>query len=126
MRSLKIHEKQLGAGHPDTIASKKSLANLKTVMDEVASTPLVRAESVSDLTDEEIVALTELQMEPRQDVRLSELLDLLDATLRERQQAGNLTESERPELQSLMQIYQEGMVRKAAAQAEAVIDPTAT
>jgi predicted transcriptional regulator len=82
-----------------------------------SSMPSVRAdavelESVSDLADEQVVALTELQMEPSQDVRLSELLD--------RQQAGTLLESDRPELQSLMQIYQEGMLRKAAALVEAV------
>lgn len=56
--------------------------------------------------------LTELRMEPDQDVRLSELLD--------RQQAGFLLENERLELQSLMQIYQEGLLRKATALSEAV------
>ena len=46
--------------------------------------------SVSTLSDLEVLALTELQMEPDQERRLSELLD--------RQQAGTLTEAERPEL----------------------------
>ncbi|QZZ23028.1 hypothetical protein J5X98_12180 [Leptothermofonsia sichuanensis E412] len=41
-------------------------------------------EPISDLPDEQVFALTELQMEPDQDTRLSELLD--------RQQAGLLAE----------------------------------
>ncbi len=81
------------------------------------SMPLVRTnildlEPISDLSDEQIFALTELQMEPDQDARLSELLD--------RQQAGLLAEDERLELQALMQIYQEGLLRKATALSEAV------
>jgi hypothetical protein len=82
-----------------------------------SSIPTVREDSinltsVSDLTDEQVMALTELQMEPHQDLRLSELLD--------RQQAGIITADERTELQNLMQIYQEGMVRKSSALVEAV------
>ncbi|MBD2456196.1 hypothetical protein H6G80_19220 [Nostoc sp. FACHB-87] len=81
------------------------------------SIPSVRAEvnnlePVSVLANEQILALTELQMEPEQDSRLSELL--------ERQQAGTITDNERPELQNLMQIYQEGLLRKATALHEAV------
>jgi hypothetical protein len=81
------------------------------------SIPLVRAdildlEPISDLPDEQVLALTELQMEPEQDTRLSELLD--------RQQVGLLVEDERLELQTLMQIYQEGLLRKATALSEAV------
>ncbi len=69
-------------------------------------------ETISALSDEEVLALTELQMQPEQDTRLSELLD--------QQQAGILTEDEHPELQSLMQLYQEGLLRKATALSEAV------
>jgi len=81
------------------------------------SIPSVRAnvldlEPIADVSDEQVLALTELQMEPDQDTRLSELLD--------RQQAGLLFEDERLELQSLMQIYQEGLLRKATALSEAV------
>ncbi|MFB2937325.1 hypothetical protein ACE1B6_18920 [Aerosakkonemataceae cyanobacterium BLCC-F154] len=81
------------------------------------SIPFTRADvfdlkPVSDLSDEQVLALTELQMEPDQDIRLSELLD--------RQQAGILVENERLELQNLMQIYQEGLLRKATALREAV------
>ncbi len=69
-------------------------------------------EPVSELADEQVMALTELQMEPEQDTRLSDLLD--------RQQSGILTDTEHLELQTLMQIYQEGLLRKATALSEAV------
>ncbi|MDP5338575.1 MAG: hypothetical protein NWQ28_08380 [Nodularia sp. (in: cyanobacteria)] len=76
------------------------------------STSVNSFESVSTLTDEQVLALTELQMEPEQDTRLSELLDC--------QQAGTINEDERLELQTLMQVYQEGLLRKATALSEAV------
>ncbi len=81
------------------------------------SIPPIRAdifdlEPISDLSDEQVLALTELQMESDQDTRLGELLD--------HQQAGLLVENERLELQALMQIYQEGLLRKATALSEAV------
>jgi hypothetical protein len=81
------------------------------------SIPPIRAdildlEPICDLPDEQVLALTKLQMEPDQDARLSELLD--------RQQSGLMTEYERLELQALMQIYQEGLLRKATALSEAV------
>lgn len=67
---------------------------------------------IATLSDTEIIALTELEMEPDQDQRLSELLD--------QQQAGVLTDAERPELSTLMQIYQEKLLQKAQALREAV------
>lgn len=69
-------------------------------------------EPVSVLSDEQVLVLTELQMESEQDARLSELLD--------RQQSGTLNEGDRSELQTLIQVYQEGLLRKATALAEAV------
>jgi hypothetical protein len=69
-------------------------------------------EPISSLSDEQVLALTELQMEPEEDFYVSELLD--------KQQAGTLTETERYELQTLMQTYQEGLLRKATALSEAV------
>ena len=68
--------------------------------------------SVETLTDAEVLALSELDMEPAQDRRLSALL--------EKQQAGTCTEAERAELAALMQRYQEGLLRKALALREAV------
>src|SRR5687767_889376 len=57
---------------------------------------------IASLSDAEILALSELQMEPGQDRRLSFLL--------ERQQAELCSESERAELATLMQRYQEGLL----------------
>jgi hypothetical protein len=68
--------------------------------------------SIADLTDQRVLALTNLQMDPDQDSRLSVLLD--------KQQAGQLTEAERSELWALMQVYQEQLLQKAQALAEAV------
>ena len=67
---------------------------------------------VSILSDEQVLELTELQMEPEQDARLSVLLD--------RQQEGLLGSEERSELEALMQVYREGLLRKALALSEAV------
>ena len=67
---------------------------------------------VSTLTDEEVLALSESQMKPAQDQRLSLLLG--------KQQAGSLTDIERSDLHTLIQVYQEGLLCKAQALREAV------
>jgi hypothetical protein len=67
---------------------------------------------VSELSNEEVLALAKIEMPATQDRRLSRLLN--------RQQAGKLTDAERAELLSLMQVYQEGLLRKAQALREAV------
>ncbi|WP_041244093.1 hypothetical protein [Gloeobacter kilaueensis] len=64
------------------------------------------------LSDEQVLALCELQLPEQQDQHLSELLN--------RQQAGMLGEFERLELAGLMQIYQFQLLRKAQALREAV------
>jgi hypothetical protein len=68
--------------------------------------------SPEPLSDKEVLRLTELQMPPAEDRRLSRLLD--------RQQKGKLTAGERAELFALMQAYQSGLLRKAQALSEAV------
>ncbi|MBN3908184.1 MAG: hypothetical protein HWQ35_17060 [Nostoc sp. NMS1] len=73
---------------------------------------ITELEPVFALSDQQVLMLTELQMESEQDARLSELLD--------RQQSGTLSEGDRSELQTLMQVYQEGLLRKATALSEAV------
>jgi hypothetical protein len=67
---------------------------------------------VTELSTEQLLALTELQLEPQQDAQLSDLLD--------QQQAGTISTESRLELEALMQVYQEGLLRKATALAEAV------
>jgi hypothetical protein len=75
-----------------------------------ASTEPVPA--VTALPDEAILALTELQLSPAHDRRLSTLL--------QQQQTQELSAPERAELFALMQRYQEGLLRKAQALREAV------
>jgi hypothetical protein len=67
---------------------------------------------VETLSDEEILKLAQSQMEPEQDVQMSELLA--------KQRENELTESEAIALATLMQAYQEGWLRKTTALAEAV------
>jgi len=76
------------------------------------SPALVTADPLSTLSDQKILALTQLQLHPEEDLRLSELLD--------RQQAGLLSSQEEPELQNLLKLYQDGLLRKATALQEAV------
>ena len=70
------------------------------------------SQGVTCLSDEEVIKLTELQMEPEQDKRLSELLY--------NQQSRTLINAEQFELMSLMQVYQEKLLLKAQALREAV------
>ncbi len=67
---------------------------------------------ISELDDAQILELTQLELETEQDARLSELLY--------KQQAATLMAQEPQELNDLMQLYREGLLRKAAALAEAV------
>ena len=76
-------------------------------------TPYAQKEQpITELADQEVLALADLQMSPAQDQCLSSLLD--------KQQAGTLIDSEPAELLALMQVYQEGLLRKAQALREAV------
>ena len=68
--------------------------------------------AVTALSDDEVLALTALQLPPAQDRRLSTLL--------QQQQAQELPAPERAELFALMQLYEEGLLRKAQALREAV------
>ena len=66
-----------------------------------------QAEDLGPKSNEEVLAATRTEMPPAEDERLSFLLD--------RQQAGTLTDAERPELTGLMQLYQDLLLRKAQA-----------
>ena len=76
------------------------------------TSPPASVRAVSGLSDGEVLVLTALQMAPERDCRLSTLLH--------QQQAGDLSDPERCELLALMQLYQEGLLRKAQALHEAV------
>lgn|SRR5574341_536450 len=68
--------------------------------------------AVTQMTDAEVLKLSESMMDDDLSERTSVLLD--------RQQAGLITEAERIELIGLMQVYDIGLLRKAQALAEAV------
>ncbi len=67
---------------------------------------------VTDLSDADLLVAADAQMDATADRRFSELLD--------QQQAGQLTDGDRASLLALMQIYQDGLLRKAKALNEAV------
>ncbi len=74
--------------------------------------PVADESAVAAWTNEEVLAAADGTMPPDQDRRLGELL--------ERQQADQLAAPEGQELHGLMQVYQTGLLRKAAAPREAV------
>ncbi len=101
--------------------TNRNIADILTQMIALSRSPVVSQStsaqsfdnfSITSSSDEEVINLTELQMEPEQDQRLSELLY--------NQQAGILTSTEHSELLVLMQIYQEKLLLKATALREAV------
>lgn len=67
---------------------------------------------VSELSDAEVIAQTQLRLQPIQEQRLSELLY--------RQQSGTIASVERDELQALIHIYETRLLRQAQALNEAV------
>ena len=73
---------------------------------------LPTAKPVSALSDSEVIAQTQLRLQPLQEQRLSELLD--------RQQSGTIAYVERDELQALIHIYETRLLRQAQALNEAV------
>ncbi|MEA5476421.1 hypothetical protein VB774_02205 [Pseudanabaena galeata UHCC 0370] len=74
--------------------------------------PNLNLAHLSTLSDQQVIAITELQMEPSQDQKLSQLLQT--------QQERTLTTAEQSELEMLMEIYQAGLLRKAQALNESV------
>ena len=74
--------------------------------------PTANYQPVSRMSDKEVIELSDLQMEPKQDRRFSKLLD--------KQQTGTLNQREPSERLALKQVYQENLLRKAQALGEAV------
>jgi predicted DNA-binding protein len=69
---------------------------------------------MAELSDTDVLAVADSQMDLAQEVRFRELLEAA------RRQAGHLTQEDRAALLALMQVYQEGLLRKAQAFHEAV------
>jgi len=73
---------------------------------------LPTSKPVSALSDSEVITQTQLRLQPVQEQRLNELLD--------RQQAGTIASVERDELQALIHIYEDKLLRQAQVLNEAV------
>ena len=69
-------------------------------------------ETLQGLTDEEVLELADLRLTPQDDARLHELLELNGE--------GALTAKQRRELDALMRIYDDALLRKSMGLAEAV------
>ena len=89
--------------------------SLSPIFSHLATAKNLENSSIASLSDAKIIALTELQMEPEEYQRLSELLHLLY-----NQHTGIFTNNEHSELLFLMQIYQGNLLLKAQALREAV------
>jgi hypothetical protein len=94
----------------------RSIADVLADTLDISLQPLrskpVTDKPVAELSDSEVLELADSQMEAAQSTRFSELLD--------KQQAGKLLDADRQELLALMQVYQEGLLRKAKALNEAM------
>lgn len=94
----------------------RDVADMVAKMVELSLAPLESpaevGQSLESLRDDEVLRLSESQMDAAQDERLSQLLY--------EQQARDLNETEQGELDALMQLYEEGLLRKAQALAEVV------
>jgi hypothetical protein len=97
---------------PETLAQKaKEIAALThqrledVLLDCIART--ITELPVESLSDEQVLALCDMQMESEQQEVLSDLLA--------RNQAGQLNDIEIQQLDQLMQVYRRGLIRKARA-----------
>ncbi len=94
----------------------RSIEEMVSAMLELSVSPFVPQlnfdDPISNLADSDVMALTNLQMRPERDQRLSYLLA--------RQAEGESDTPEQIELQTLMRVYEIGLIYKSQALAEAV------
>ena len=90
-----------------SVLAETVVSSLPPIREETDSLP-----SISEMSDSAILELARSSLPKRQDIRLSELL--------EKQREQELAEGDEQELEVLMQIYNEGWLRKTAAVVEAV------
>jgi hypothetical protein len=79
---------------------------------DVVHEDVIHREKPESWSDDEVLAAARAMMSTAEDERLSELLD--------HQQAGLLTDGERPELETLMRVYAVGTPRMALGLREAI------
>lgn len=98
------------------IVTQRDLSETLTDALAIVLTPVYTSpeleQPITNLADDELLALTQLQMKPAQGERLGELL--------KKQREGLLTDAERSELLALAQIYEQFWLRQSEALAEAV------
>lgn len=98
---------------PDTLArraraeAQRTNRPLETVLLEWLSRVEAAEPPVESLPDDQVLALSNAQLDPQQNEELSDLLA--------RNQEGQLDEAARRRLDELMQIYRRELVRKAQA-----------
>ena len=85
---------------------------LEMMWPTLPDSPTADAPAIETLSDEDVLALAEMKLSTAQNERLGEL--------QTKGKQSTLTEVERFELLSLLQIYQLGQLRKSEALAEAV------
>lgn len=90
-----------------SVLAETVVSSLPSIREEIDSLPLI-----SEMSDSAVLNLANSSLSETQDLRLSELL--------EKQREKELAEGEDKELEALMQIYNEGWLRKTAAVVEAV------
>jgi hypothetical protein len=101
-RFARLANRDLASILTDTVVS-----SLPPLSEQIDSLP-----SVEDLSDRAILDLANSRLSDAQDIRLSELLG--------KQREGEMVGDEPQELEALMQIYNEGWLRKTAGLVEAV------
>jgi hypothetical protein len=82
------------------------------VEEKLLEDPAQELKILASLSDEDVLALADMQMTPEEDARMSDLLD--------RNREGQLQPGEKRELDDLMRIYSQGTLKKAMGLAEAV------
>lgn len=101
-RFSRLINRDLASVLADTVGS-----SLPPLSNQVETLP-----AISELSDLAILDLAESMLSTQQDQRLSELL--------EKQREGELVGNDSQELEALMQVYNEGWLRKTAGLVEAV------
>ncbi len=101
-RLARLANRDLASILTDTVVS-----SLPPLSDQIDNLP-----SIEELSDRAILDLANSRLSEAQDVRLSELLG--------KQREGEMVGNEPQELEALMQIYNEGWLRKTAGLVEAV------
>jgi hypothetical protein len=101
-RFARLANRDLASILTDTVVS-----SLPPLSDQIDS-----LQSIEELSDRAILDLVNSRLSEAQDLRLSELL--------EKQREGEMVGDEPQELEDLMQIYNEGWLRKTAGLVEAV------